>query len=55
MNARGNCLLVEEKERNKVNKLLPKLEKELQDLIEGELSREWCSHMTYKGVLYTLV
>jgi hypothetical protein len=35
MNARGNSLLVEEKERNKVNKALPKLEKELQDLIQG--------------------
>jgi hypothetical protein len=37
MNARGNSLLVEEKERNKVNKALPKLEKELQDLIQGRL------------------
>ena len=35
MNARGNSLLIEEKERNRVNKLLPKLEKELQDLIQG--------------------
>lgn len=34
MNARGNSLLIEEKERNKVNKALPKLEKELHDLIQ---------------------
>jgi len=34
MNARGNSLLQEEKERNKVNKALPRLEEELQDLIE---------------------
>jgi len=33
MNARGNQLLLEEKERNKVNKLLPMLEHELKDLI----------------------
>ena len=30
MNARGNSLLIEEKERNRVNKLLPKLEKALE-------------------------
>jgi len=35
MNARGNSLLQEEKERNKVNKALPRLEEELQDLIEA--------------------
>ena len=33
MNARGNNLLMEEKERNKVNKALPRLEEELHDLI----------------------
>lgn len=39
MNARGNSLLMEEKERNKVNKALPRIEEELQELIniwEGE-------------------
>ena len=35
MNARGNTLLQEEKERNKVNKTLPRLEKELQKLIQA--------------------
>jgi hypothetical protein len=35
MNARGNSLLIEEKERNKVNKTLPKLETELHQLIQG--------------------
>jgi len=34
MNARGNSLLQEEKERNKVNKALPRIEQELQELIE---------------------
>jgi len=34
MNARGNSLLQEEKERNKVNKALPRIEEELQELIE---------------------
>jgi len=34
MNARGNSLLMEEKERNKVNKALPRIEEELQDLID---------------------
>lgn len=33
MNARGNSLLQEEKERNKVNKALPRVEGELQELI----------------------
>merc|ERR1719251_746166 len=33
MNARGNNLLMEEKERNKVNKALPRLEEELHELI----------------------
>eukprot|EP00092_Neocalanus_flemingeri_P102604 GFUD01131245.1.p1 GENE.GFUD01131245.1~~GFUD01131245.1.p1 ORF type:complete len:662 (-),score=174.00 GFUD01131245.1:409-2394(-) len=35
MNARGNSLLVEEKERNKVNKALPRIEQELQELIDN--------------------
>jgi len=35
MNNRGNQLLMEEKERNKVNKMLPKLEYELKDLISS--------------------
>lgn len=35
MNTRGNQLLMEEKERNKVNKMLPKLEYELKDLISS--------------------
>ena len=35
MNARGNSLLVEEKERNKVNKALPRIEQELQELINN--------------------
>jgi len=35
MNNRGNQLLMEEKERNKVNKMLPKLEHELKDLISS--------------------
>ena len=34
MNARGNSLLQEEKERNKVNKALPRIEEELHKLIE---------------------
>merc|ERR1719233_1598152 len=34
MNARGNSLLQEEKERNKVNKELPRIEEELHELIE---------------------
>ena len=34
MNARGNSLLQEEKERNKVNKALPRIEEELHELIE---------------------
>jgi len=34
MNARGNSLLQEEKERNKVNKALPRIEQELHELIE---------------------
>ena len=33
MNARGNSLLLEEKERNKVNKALPRIKQELQALI----------------------
>merc|ERR1719419_648035 len=33
MNARGNSLLLEERERNKVNKALPRIEQELQALI----------------------
>jgi len=33
MNSRGNQLLQEEKERNKVNKALPRIEQELHDLI----------------------
>ena len=33
MNSRGNNLLMEEKERSKVNKALPRLEQELHDLI----------------------
>ena len=44
MNARGNSLLLEEKERNKVNKALPRLEQELHDLIarwEQEQGREF--------------
>ena len=35
MNARSNNLLQEEKERNKVNNALPKIEKELHELIEA--------------------
>ena len=35
MNARGNNLLMEEKERNKVNKALPRLEAELHELISS--------------------
>ena len=35
MNARGNSLLLEEKERNKVNKALPRIEQELQELIDN--------------------
>ena len=35
MNARGNGLLLEEKERNRVNRMLPKLEQELHALIAG--------------------
>ena len=35
MNARGNNLLMEEKERNKVNKALPRLEAELHELISN--------------------
>ena len=35
MNARGNSLLMEEKERNKVNKTLPRVEEELHALIKG--------------------
>ena len=34
MNARGNSLLQEEKERNKVNRALPRIEEELHELIE---------------------
>merc|ERR1719232_1185603 len=34
MNSRGNQLLLEEKERNKVNKQLPRIEQELHDLID---------------------
>ena len=34
MSARGNSLLQEEKERNKVNKELPRIEEELHELIE---------------------
>merc|ERR1719219_1031538 len=44
MNARGNNLLMEEKERNKVNKALPRLEEELHDLIaawEAKQGREF--------------
>merc|ERR1719219_308016 len=44
MNARGNNLLLEEKERNKVNKALPRLEEELHDLIaawEANQGREF--------------
>jgi len=33
MNSRGNTLLMEEKERNKVNKALPRIEQDLQELI----------------------
>ena len=33
MNARGNSLHLEEKERNKVNKALPRIEQELHELI----------------------
>jgi len=33
INARGNSLLVEERERNKVNKALPRIEQDLQELI----------------------
>lgn len=35
MNARGNSLLKEEKERNKVNRTLPRLEQELKELIRA--------------------
>jgi len=38
LNARGTSLLVEEKERNKVNKALPRVEQELEQLI-GEWER----------------
>ena len=34
MNARGTALLEEEKERNKVNKTLPRVEQELHELIQ---------------------
>jgi len=34
MNSRGNQLLIEEKERNKVNKALPRIEQELFELID---------------------
>ena len=34
MNARGNSLLMEEKERNKVNKTLPRVEEELHKMAE---------------------
>ena len=36
MNTRGNTLLLEEKERNRVNKALPRIEQELHELIEGK-------------------
>jgi len=38
MHARGNALLLEEKERNRVNRMLPKLEQELHGLIAGKWS-----------------
>ena len=51
MNARGNSLLQEEKERNKVNKALPRIEEELHELIE-----EWEANnggqFKVGGVLY---
>ena len=40
MNARGNALLLEEKERKFVNKQLPKVEEELHLLIRGR-SPNW--------------
>ncbi|XP_023336270.1 protein regulator of cytokinesis 1 [Eurytemora carolleeae] len=47
MNARGNSLLLEEKERNKVNKNLPRVEQELHQLIkewENETGRTFLVH-----------
>lgn len=47
MNTRGNTLLLEEKERNKVNKALPRIEQELHELIEeweGETGRVFLVH-----------
>ena len=37
MNARGNALLIEERERKLVNKQMPKIEQELHALIKGKL------------------
>lgn len=51
MNARGNSLLMEEKERNKVNKTLPRIEEELHGLIkawESENGRVFLVH----GVIF---
>jgi len=49
MNARGNSLLMEEKERNKVNKALPRVEEDLKRLI-SEWESEQCTEFLVGGV-----
>lgn len=52
MNARGNSLLMEEKERNKVNKTLPRLEQELEELI-CDWEKQQGSRFLVGGVSFT--
>ena len=51
MNSRGNQLLLEEKERNKVNKQLPRIEQELQELI-NDWEREQGKEFKVGGVSF---
>ena len=51
LNARGSNLLMEEKERNKVNKTLPKLEQELETLI-GDWERVHQEQFLVGGVTF---
>jgi len=53
MNARGNSLLMEEKERNKVNKTLPRLEQELEELI-ADWEKQHGRTFLVGGVSFTL-
>ena len=51
LNARGSNLLMEEKERNKVNKTLPKVEQELETLI-GDWERVHQEQFLVRGVTF---